>query len=161
MLIEKTGLFTEACRIWRMKPQDTRTYTLCLTYFYEATANSPRPPLQAGTTAPTPSRKLRETPPSRSFLPSFWPSKQRSRKTLSKYPTSHPNPSGLSTRKTWPIAGLMATWRTPSTRVLLASRKGPDMWLKRPERTRWEVVPPSGSRRPSRADSEGRLVASK
>jgi hypothetical protein len=36
MLIEKTGLFTEACRIWRMKPQDTRTYALCQTYFYEA-----------------------------------------------------------------------------------------------------------------------------
>jgi hypothetical protein len=29
MLIEKTGLFPKACRIWRMKPQDTRTNTLC------------------------------------------------------------------------------------------------------------------------------------
>jgi hypothetical protein len=36
MLIEKTYLFTEACRIWRMKPQDTRTYALCQEYFYEA-----------------------------------------------------------------------------------------------------------------------------
>jgi hypothetical protein len=36
MIIEKTGLFTEACRIWRMKPQDTRTYAFCQEYFYEA-----------------------------------------------------------------------------------------------------------------------------
>jgi hypothetical protein len=36
MLIEKTGLFTEACHICRMKTQDTRTYTHCQEYFYEA-----------------------------------------------------------------------------------------------------------------------------
>jgi hypothetical protein len=36
LLIEKTGLFTEACRLWRMKPQATRTYALFQTYFYAA-----------------------------------------------------------------------------------------------------------------------------
>jgi hypothetical protein len=36
ILMENTGFFTEACHLWRMKPQNTRTYALFQEHFYVA-----------------------------------------------------------------------------------------------------------------------------